>query len=376
MTSVSSTTSLLKRAGYRSRAVLQRLLGSLRGTEGTGIEKSIRATRSKRRWREWTLGFVESLITYPAKRRLPAVQEKASTGQTSEVDRHWSGHTVRGNFFLSRQASLDYIRELTDGRPYKRELLRLHGPHTDKVILDYGCGPGNDLAGFAEFSGASKIIGMDISARALRIARSRVSWHARHPERLEFIHIRDGDETLPLADESVDYVQSLGVIHHTSRPERVLAELARVLKPDGEMRIMLYNADSVHIQLTVGYVWRYINRSIGDMQAEQAFEKTADLGAPIAHCVRPEKVSSWLAGIPVHAEFLGGFFVPGEKESFQQYNKMALEDSRLPEAQRRFLQELVTDSAGFPIYRGLSAGLGGVYRLTKLHEKGKLHAES
>ncbi|MGI8527238.1 MAG: class I SAM-dependent methyltransferase [Pseudolabrys sp.] len=260
-----------------------------------GLWMSMQATRLSRRLEEAVWGVVESVVTFPARRKLAPVVNRSHSAQANAVDRHWQAHTIRGRFFLKRQDSLDYIELLTDGRPYKRQLLRLHGPHTGKTILDYGCGPGNDLAGFAEFSGAARIIGIDISERALRLARARVSWHTQQRDLVEFIKIRDGDTGIPLADQSVDYIQSLGVIHHTSRPDKIFQELARVLKPGGEVRIMLYNADSVHVQLTIGYQRLIVAGLQSGLTPEQAFERSADLEAPIAHCVRPPDVSKWVA---------------------------------------------------------------------------------
>ena len=156
--------------------------------------------------------------------------------------------------------------------------------------MDYGCGSGNDLAGLAEFSGAREIIGVDISRRALEMARARVSWHARRGQAFRFILIADLNATLPIDTGYVDYIHSIGVLMHASDPVKILTELARVLKSEGEITIMLYNADSAHVQLTVGYEWRLHHRQRADLSPEELFERTADLGAPIAHATRPHVV--------------------------------------------------------------------------------------
>lgn len=326
---------------------------------------STTVARIDRRFDELIGGTAERLLTLPARVRMPRVVDAASGAPLSDTDRYWRRHTVRGKTFLSRQASLDYIRELTDGRPLKRDLLRLHGPHTGKVIMDYGSGPGNDLAGFCEHSGASRIIGVDISPKALDLARARVSWHAREPGRMVFIRIADENVRLPLADGSVDYIQSLGVIHHASNPNAIFREFDRLLPPGGEARIMLYNADSVHIQLEVGYVWRLVSGMLTDKAPEVAFSTTADLGAPIAHCVRPNDVEAWLGAVGLTMTYLGGFFVPGEAVDWEDKRNRALADSRVAGRQRAFLEALQPGAEGLPHYEGKPAGLGGVYVLTK-----------
>ncbi|MGI8526928.1 MAG: hypothetical protein ACR2K5_12270, partial [Pseudolabrys sp.] len=83
------------------------------------------------------------------------------------------------------------------------------------------------------------------------------------------------------------------------------------------------------------------------------------------HCVRPPDVSKWVADSGLACWFLGGYFVPGEREDYRQLGPEALADSRLPERQRAFLSSLTEDADGFPLYQGKPAGLGGVYRLTR-----------
>ena len=91
-----------------------------------------------------------------------------------------------------------------------------------KLSLDYGCGPGNDLAGFAEFSGAREIIGVDISRRALDMARARVSWHTKPGQAFRFIQVADLKAMLPIETAYVDYIQSLGVLMCTSDCVQIL----------------------------------------------------------------------------------------------------------------------------------------------------------
>ena len=191
----------------------------------------------------------------------------------------------------------------------------------------------------------------------------RVSWHAKSETEFQFIRIGDNDTRLPIEDRSVDYVQALGVIHHASEPSAILREFVRILKPGGEIRIMVYNADSVHVQLHVGFVRRFLLDKLSDLSAEEAFERTADLGAPIARCVRMNDVDRWCEDTDINPEFLGGYFVPGEVDAWEQYGRTALNDRRVVGHQREFLENLITDSSGFPIYQKLPAGLGGVYRL-------------
>jgi SAM-dependent methyltransferase len=93
-------------------------------------------------------------------------------------------------------------------------------------LLDVATGPGT-LAAKAAERGA-RVIGIDISPAMIALAR------VLHP-RLDF---REGSaEDLPFAPSSFDCVVSGFGVGHFSKPERVLAEFARVLVPKGRVSL-------------------------------------------------------------------------------------------------------------------------------------------
>ncbi len=80
----------------------------------------------------------------------------------------------------------------------------LYGSHDNEVILDYGCGPGNDLVGYGVYSNAKKLIGIDVSEKALELARRRLLLHKISPERIELIQTSDSNVRNPLGNCTVD----------------------------------------------------------------------------------------------------------------------------------------------------------------------------
>jgi SAM-dependent methyltransferase len=97
-------------------------------------------------------------------------------------------------------------------------------------VLEIGCGTGCDLLQFAK-NGAIAT-GVDITDEHLRLAQNRVG-------NLAQVRRSDGRE-LPFPNASFDYVYSHGVIHHCHEPEKIAAEILRVLKPGGRFNIHLY----------------------------------------------------------------------------------------------------------------------------------------
>ncbi len=99
------------------------------------------------------------------------------------------------------------------------------------VILDAGCGMGRHARQIAPFAG--RVVAVDFS-RAIDQA-------ARNTAEAGNVDCVQGDLlALPLADNTFDFVYSLGVLHHLDQIEQALQGLVRTLRPGGRMRIYLY----------------------------------------------------------------------------------------------------------------------------------------
>ena len=162
------------------------------------------------------------------------------------------------------------------------------GAQDGKIVLDFGCGPGHDLVGFATASRPARLIGIDVSPSSIAEARERLSLHQAV---CEFIQLDPRSTQLPLAGASVDYVHSSGVLHHLPDASPLLREFRRVLRPSGSARIMIYNHDSVWMHLFVAYMKRIVEKAHADLTLEQAFGRTTDgEDCPIAHVFHSSRV--------------------------------------------------------------------------------------
>jgi SAM-dependent methyltransferase len=102
-------------------------------------------------------------------------------------------------------------------------------------VLDVATGPGWVAAGAAE-RGAS-VVGVDIAEAMIARARSA------HPE-LDFR--RADAHELPFADAFFDAVVANLAVMHLARPERAIAEFARVLRPGGRLALTAWADPSEH----------------------------------------------------------------------------------------------------------------------------------
>lgn len=108
---------------------------------------------------------------------------------------------------------------------------------TGKKILDVGCRIGLDLARFA--SNGAFVTGIDLSDSCIETARQYFSLKGLKGD---FI-VMDG-ENMEFENESFDLVYSHGVVQYTANPTKMVEEMHRVLREDGEAILMAYNCYS------------------------------------------------------------------------------------------------------------------------------------
>jgi len=107
-----------------------------------------------------------------------------------------------------------------------RRLLPLTG---EERALDVGTGAGAFAIALAPF--VREVVGVDIVPGLLEEGRKRA------PANVELV---GADSTaLPYERGSFDLVCTAGTLHHVQRPELVLAEMNRVLRPGGTMLVVV-----------------------------------------------------------------------------------------------------------------------------------------
>lgn len=102
------------------------------------------------------------------------------------------------------------------------------------TVLDHACGAGTDLLVAARRAGPTgRAIGVDLTP-GMRACAAAAATEAG----LDTVEIRAGAfESLPVDDASIDVVISNGVVNLAPDKQRVFAEIARVLRPGGELWI-------------------------------------------------------------------------------------------------------------------------------------------
>jgi SAM-dependent methyltransferase len=120
---------------------------------------------------------------------------------------------------FQKRGKYDY---LYGGQDRRELLVRLVG--TGREILELGCRAGNLTQHYAL---GNRVTGVDIDRNALKLFEERLGFRG---------HWVDLDsEPLPFANAAFDVVILSEVMEHLRFPQKVLGEIARVLRPDGQM---------------------------------------------------------------------------------------------------------------------------------------------
>ena len=112
--------------------------------------------------------------------------------------------------------------------------LAMGAPSPGTVVVDLGCGAGQDLLLAAAYVGpAGRAIGVDACDAMIESCRTSATAMG-----LGHVEVRAGDlHDLPVASGSADLVISNGVLNLAHDKARALAEMYRVLGPGGRLQL-------------------------------------------------------------------------------------------------------------------------------------------
>ena len=106
-------------------------------------------------------------------------------------------------------------------------------------VLELGCGLGAISAGLARRG--ARLTALDLTWTGVRSVTRRFTLDGTRASAVQGDAMR-----LPFHDASFDFVWSWGVLPYVPDLACALAEMHRVLKPGGELRLMIYNRHSVY----------------------------------------------------------------------------------------------------------------------------------
>jgi ubiquinone/menaquinone biosynthesis C-methylase UbiE len=128
-----------------------------------------------------------------------------------------------------------------DEKLFNEFFIYLLAPRKGEVLLDIGCGHGNEIKKICQITGVKKIYGLDISEKHLGAARKNLRKFTKNGK-AEFIRF-DASKKLPFPSNHFNAVFSLDLLECLNENQRInlLVEIYRVLKPGG--RILMEHTD-------------------------------------------------------------------------------------------------------------------------------------
>jgi len=178
----------------------------------------------------------------------------------SEIKDFWQTHPCGAELVgdltsETRGTYLDFFERYDNYRYSKEPHILSNLDRIDfkgKQVLEIGLGQGADSEQIARRGGVFS--GVDLTDEAVKRTRMRFSLKDLPFEQIEQASALE----LPFDDNSFDIVFSHGVLHHIPEINAAEREIFRVLKPDGELVVMLYAKWSLNYLLSI-----YVLRRLG-----------------------------------------------------------------------------------------------------------------
>jgi 2-polyprenyl-3-methyl-5-hydroxy-6-metoxy-1,4-benzoquinol methylase len=150
---------------------------------------------------------------------------------------------------------------------------------SDRLVLDAGCGAGR----FAEIAltDGAEVVAVDLSS-AVDAAYKNLGNHPR------FHCLQASIYDLPFANATFDYGYCIGVIQHTSDPQRAVRSLLPKIKVDGRVGLWIYELSWKAFVGTVGfkYLLRPVTRHLGFYETQRFAEWLERLCSPVTRWAR------------------------------------------------------------------------------------------
>ncbi|MBY0517611.1 MAG: bifunctional 2-polyprenyl-6-hydroxyphenol methylase/3-demethylubiquinol 3-O-methyltransferase UbiG [Bacteriovoracaceae bacterium] len=146
--------------------------------------------------------------------------------------------------------------------PWVSQRIENYFKNQSPAILDVGCGGGflsNALA-----KRGLKVTGVDLSPESINVAR-------RHDETQTVQYLTADAYHLPFPDQSFDVVTAMDFLEHVEKPDEIIKEFSRVLKPGGIFIFHTFNRNFLAWLVIIKFVEWIVQNTPKDMHILRLF---------------------------------------------------------------------------------------------------------
>ncbi len=174
----------------------------------------------------------------------------AGTSTQERVRAYWNGRPCDSDLSdrdrLSREYFLDIERARYELQPHILDVISKID-WSGKRVLEIGAGVGTDARQIIDRGAVYTGINFDRGSTEAMSQALRVF-------SLPGVALERDATSLDFPDGAFDVVYAFGVLHHIPEAGRAVAEIHRVLKPGGELLVMLYNRASINYVLEIMFL--------------------------------------------------------------------------------------------------------------------------
>jgi SAM-dependent methyltransferase len=155
---------------------------------------------------------------------------------------HWESEVCGSRYGADLAADRRKFFEAIDRTRYELEPELVDFAQFEKArgkrVLEVGLGTGADFRRWVRAGAVA--FGRDLTQASVQLVRERLELSGLEAD----VAVGDAEDLREFPDNYFDIFYSWGVLHHTPNPEQAFAEAFRVLKPGGQLKVMLYHYPS------------------------------------------------------------------------------------------------------------------------------------
>jgi ubiquinone/menaquinone biosynthesis C-methylase UbiE len=184
---------------------------------------------------------------------------KDNANKQDEVRRFWDSKPCDSELSVKSPHSKEYFIEIeTERYKHQNHILDVLSKidWREKRVLEIGTGVGTDARKIIEYGGI--YTGINVDQGSVDMTTRALEVFGGLPGKVMQCSATD----MVFQDQCFDIVYSFGVLHHIPDVDKAITEIWRVLKPGGELLIMLYNKTSINYYVEILFLRKLFLRSL------------------------------------------------------------------------------------------------------------------